>query len=87
MIGKLILQQMCKENVNWDDPLPNHLKPKWEKWLQELEHLNTVSISICFIETGFGKIVRELHYFSDASINGYGQCTYLRQINEEGRVH
>ena len=38
LIGKLILQQMCKENVNWDDPLPNHLKPKWEKWLQELEH-------------------------------------------------
>ena len=79
---------MCKENVNWDDPLPNHLKPKWEKWLQELEHLNTVSIPRCFIETGFGNFFRrELHYFSDASINGYGQCTYLRQINDEGRVH
>ena len=25
--------------------------------------------------------------FSDANINGHGQCTYLRQINDEGRVH
>ena len=48
----------------------------------------SISIPRCFIETGFGIFFRrELHYFSDASINGYGQCTYLRQINEEGRVH
>ena len=29
----------------------------------------------------------ELHYFSDASEEGYGQCTYLRLINEQDEVH
>ena len=29
----------------------------------------------------------ELHYFSDASEGGYGQCTYLRLINEQDEVH
>ena len=28
-----------------------------------------------------------LHYFSDASEEGYGQCTYLRLINEQDEVH
>ena len=36
----------------------------------------------------FGKVVRyELHHFSDASSTGYGQCSYLRLINEKGNVH
>ena len=29
----------------------------------------------------------EVHYFSDASEEGCGQCTYLRLINEQGEVH
>lgn len=30
--------------------------------------------------------VRELHHFSDASLEGYGQCSYLRLVNEENQV-
>lgn len=30
---------------------------------------------------------KELHHFSDASTCGYGQCTYLRQVSEDGSVH
>ena len=34
------------------------------------------------------EIVRkEFHFFSDASEIGYGQCTYLRQLNDLGEVH
>ena len=29
----------------------------------------------------------EMHYFSDASVEGYGQCSYLRLINEHDLVH
>ena len=28
-----------------------------------------------------------MHYFSDASVEGYGQCSYLRLINEHDQVH
>ena len=29
----------------------------------------------------------EVHYFSDASVDVYGQCCYLRLINELDQVH
>ena len=29
----------------------------------------------------------ELHSFSDASVNGYGQCSYLRMVNNRDEVH
>ena len=36
----------------------------------------------------FGKMVNvSLHHFSDASELGYGQCSYIRIVNEVGRVH
>lgn len=28
-----------------------------------------------------------MHYFSDASVDGYGQCSHLRLINEHGQAH
>ena len=31
--------------------------------------------------------VVEVHHFSDASCSGYGQCSYLRLVNESGQVH
>ena len=29
----------------------------------------------------------ELHHFSDASNKGYGQCSYLRLTDEQGKIH
>ncbi len=29
----------------------------------------------------------ELHHFSDASLEGYGQCSYIRLVNEDDKVH
>ena len=49
--------------------------------------LNIVIIPICFAIPQFGKVVRrQLHYFSNASTMGYGQCTYIKQINEHGKL-
>ena len=56
-------------------------------WLHNLTQLSTVIIPRCFVIPQFGKVVRrELHHFSDASTMGYGQCTYLKQINEHGDI-
>ena len=29
----------------------------------------------------------EMHYFSDVLVDGYGQCSHLRLINEHGQAH
>ena len=36
----------------------------------------------------FGKVVNvSLHHFSDASELGYGQCSYVRMVNEIDKIH
>ena len=86
--GKSILQELCRQDLNWDDPIPDEIKAKWQRWRTELMQLERISIPRCFKPDNFDRIIRtELHHFSDASTEGYGQCSYLRLVNEDGRVH
>ena len=42
----------------------------------------------CLKPDEFGNLKRvELHHFSDASTDGYGQCSYLRLTNEMDKIH
>ncbi|XP_077869807.1 uncharacterized protein LOC144362107, partial [Saccoglossus kowalevskii] len=36
LVGKMILQRMCQDRTYWDDPLPDDLRPDWERWKAEL---------------------------------------------------
>ena len=85
--GKIILQEMCRRGKGWDDPLPDVLCPKWEQWRSDLAQLHNVSISPTYSPAAFGKVTKtELHNFSDASLKGYGQCSYLILQNKVGDI-
>ena len=46
-----------------------------------------VYLQRCFKPLGFGKVVDcSLHHFSDACKNGSGQVSYIRLVNEKGRI-
>lgn len=82
--AKLILQDLCKKKLGWDD---EELE-RWEAWLELLPKLEEFSIDRCFKPTGFEKVVScQLHYFSDASQLAYGAVSYLRLVNPRGNVH
>ena len=86
--GKAILQELCRQNVGWDDPVPAELQARWLKWKLELEELENFAIPRCYKPLDFGQVVKaELHHFSDASLKGYSQCSYLRLTNQVGKVH
>ena len=88
LIGKQILQEMCADNLDWDDPLPEKLYSRWDKWRSGLKDLTMIKIQRCVKPKDFGTVtVAEMHHFSDASTSGYGQCSFLRLINESDRVH
>ncbi|XP_067301419.1 uncharacterized protein [Pseudorasbora parva] len=85
--GKKVLQEMCHKGIGWDEPLPIELRPRWESWLKDLSNLGKIRIPRCFVPPNFGKILKtELHHFSDASSQGYGQCSYIRLVSES-KVH
>ncbi|KAJ8027919.1 hypothetical protein HOLleu_30014 [Holothuria leucospilota] len=88
LVGKQILQQLCHNNLDWDSPLPDQLRCKWVNWRSSLPRLESIEIERCFKPLGFGTSVKtELHHFCDASVSGYGYCSYIRMINDDNVVH
>ena len=87
LVGKRIHQALCKDKAGWDEPIPDLLRARWERWRNELLLLEQMKIPRCFKPEGFGDVKTvELHHFSDASTEGYGQCSYLRLIDEKDQV-
>ena len=86
--GKTILQELCRNNCGWDDPVPDEIQTRWLKWKSELEELQSFATPRCYKPVDFGKVAKaEIHHFSDASFKGCGQCSYLRLVNEDGQIH
>lgn len=86
--GKQILQQMCRDGADWDEPLNEELRPRWDRWRLELRELERVKINRCYKLKGFDHIgSQEIHHFSDASMQGYGQCSYLRLMDINGKIN
>ena len=88
LVRKRILQELCRRGKSWDEPVPEDLIPKWEKWRSELHLPAHVKVPRCYKPSGFGKVKSvELHCFADAIQHGYGQCSYLRLTNTQEQIH
>ncbi|XDV52444.1 hypothetical protein PO909_021172 [Leuciscus waleckii] len=88
LTAKLILQELCRLKLGWDDDIPEHLAKKWNSWLEDLHLLKDFGVSRCFKPRDFGKVIfKQLHHFADASQEGYGTVSYLLQENEENKLH
>ena len=87
LVGKRILQEICQAS-SWDEPVDDATRNKWEKWRGELYLLERLDVPRSFKPKEFGKVVSvQLHSMSDASTTGYGQCSYLRLKDENGKVY
>lgn len=79
----------CAENqIDWDSPIPDTLRTRWEKWRIDLQQFQNVDVARCFKPKDFGKVITaELHHFSDASTMGYGQCSYIRLVDDQDNIY
>lgn len=88
LLGKNILQHINKAELGWDEEVRGDVANLWSKWLGQLSALGQISIPRCIKPKDFGEVVRrELHHFCDASDDGIGACSYVRQVNNKGQVH
>ena len=73
-----MLQELCRDGVGWDDEVPDKLRSEWEKWRVELPALEKLRVARDHKPQDFDEVKNvELHHFSDACQNGYGQCSYI----------
>lgn len=87
LVGKQILQEIC-HGKDWDEPIEGEVLAKWGRWRSQLPLLEQLNIPRNFQPPDFGSIATaQLHNMSDASQVGYGQCSYLRLVDENGRIH
>jgi len=85
---KVLLQDLCKLKLDWDQEIPPELQRKWIEWLRQLPSLATFQIPRCIKPEDFGNIKSaQIHHFSDASEKSLGYVAYLRLTNEDDKIH
>ena len=84
----MLLQELCRSKLGWDEPIGEEMSHMWSEWLDSLSRLGDFRIPRNVAPENFGKIISwQLHHFADASQQGYGTASYLRMTNEHGEAH
>lgn len=81
---KILLQHVWKSKCNWDETLPQELKPMWDQWIEHLPSVEKLKIPRWYFS---GKSIEkeniELHIFVDAGEHAYAAVSYVRFETED----
>ncbi len=80
--AKIIMQQLWKAGIDWDDELPEDLKQEWESWLSSVDKIEEIKIPRCIRKRKIKS--QHLHAFGDASKEAYGAALYLVCTYDDG---
>lgn len=83
--AKIILQQLWKLKLSWDESLPLDLHTTWIRYQEKMESMSLISIPRYVICPETQQI--EMHGFCDASESAYGVCIYIRSTDKSGQIH
>ena len=69
---KVLLQELWRMGIQWDERVPEPLLTQWHRWMESLPLVSKLKIPRCFRNPSHATIANvQLHYFSDASNHGY----------------
>ncbi len=86
ILVKIILQDLWKLKLAWDDPAPDHIARLWKNWRSELPLITSYPIPRCHLVKGKEVISLQLHGFSDASKSAFAGVVYLRALYSDTTV-
>ncbi|XP_069103134.1 uncharacterized protein [Argopecten irradians] len=83
--GRVLLRDMVAGTVDWDEPLSETQRVKWETWEKSLLHLHSFSIPRR-TPISKGDLTNEVHIFADASERAIAAVAYLT-LNNNGETY
>ncbi|XP_055588928.1 uncharacterized protein LOC129741240 [Uranotaenia lowii] len=82
MYLKVLLQEIWRSGIDWDEHIEKQHYTKWRHWLSFLRRLETVSIPRCYRRAVTDREFCEVQ-LHDASENGYAAVAYFRCQEKE----
>lgn len=75
---KMLFQELCRDNLGWDDKLESKSEKKWRKWIADLSKVRGISVSRCIYDGPKQEVLEcYLHGFGDASNRAYCAVVYF----------
>ncbi|XP_062714757.1 uncharacterized protein LOC134291264 [Aedes albopictus] len=81
VLAKLLMQQLWRSKVGWDEPVEVEIAEQWAQLKASLEATNRMRIPRRVLIDG--AVCYELHGFADASMSAYGACVFIRSVLDE----
>jgi len=75
--AKILMQDLWRSGISWDDPLPPEHTNRWQKIVEDLQGTSKVIIPRLYFTPSHSQ-PEELHVFADASMKAYGAIAFLR---------
>lgn len=87
MFLKVLIQEIWRSKVGWEDPITATQFEKWLTWLKVIEQVENVTVPRCYrqITSSSSKTNVQLHMFVDAGVQGCATVGYLR-FEEADRI-
>ncbi|KAG5885112.1 hypothetical protein JTB14_017287 [Gonioctena quinquepunctata] len=81
---KLLIKELWKLKIGWDDMVPNEIFQKWSELKDEWSAFEKIQFSryMGIVRTSPVMLVA----FADASMDGYGAVVYVRTVTENGEI-
>lgn len=81
--GKMLIQEIWRTRIGWDDALPIEIMSSWKRWIEVIRKLRSVKIPRCYFpnydDNSYDTL--QLHIFVDASESAYCSVAFFRIID------
>ncbi|XP_076660183.1 uncharacterized protein LOC143363496 [Halictus rubicundus] len=87
LMSKILMQEIWRSGVGWDDHIRMEEHAGWLSWVKRLREAVQIRVPRCVSPNGKCYTRADLHVFCDASLKAYAAVAYLRFEIENAPAH